>query len=998
MEQHIFGCCPFAGIICLVCETVIQAEGKNGVVFNMGKHVVSEKHKNLSGQLVTKDHRIAFVASAKKKLLEVAFAVARHADNADGAQSVLAPYLKQSIPFWFCSDCSKYFETKKNHKSDHRAAMVKKSAHFPVNVSSTLVIPTDYDPFDPAIYSKLFRSLLEEARSDPEVHNTITVAKQNNCTIDPPTKKQRTSSAPMALPAETLRVSPIYAPSLHGQFLLPPYRNAPQYSMPMPLPGAFQPTCTPPWFRGGYPAPFQLPQSHQQFLPAHKLMAIFGFTPFGIHCQICKNHVGSSRQVITEHLISNRHGPFSKEAVLAFEETAGKKVQQLLMSKRANLNEFLVGQSQGYACPCEAVFRQKKALARHCKETKSCCFGPNDARPELLHRTVCHRLISQAVLDRLSSSLTTTEHLNFSGTEEALKKYIRADEETGPYIAIFHPFYVSCGLNFDSRVSDMVGWWKMEAGVEELGLHQVLVAAKTWLNASARRLVEMVPGNLRAGLQVFDGQEVGEVSQNYLYSFRHHEKTLLPEIVHLLSFAWRYPTSLLASFKKSANARDPKLVPALLGELVLENVEGFTSHPLVVQYCLARCFRMQSNKIVMASCGDNASTVAAVLSILRAGICSDIVMLNMSDQQAKDFVQKARQSRVFNIICPMVRRLREMQRRKPKTGRTSVSPEGDIAVDGFDFPRNKWSKLVPSVLATCRERLALLLEGNEWLLFLDANTPLSVYRTERGRFIFSLSTSGKEVKSSQLVLKQRPDHALILDEIRAHVEIGFHGFGGGSMRYQELTRLTLRNIIWHFGTLYYSAESIKQFTSNSKKVNITDRKLPIEFARMYLLYDLVARTGDSDIGLLPACSNPKHSMQDAIATIFNFSERPSALQIRHLWTSISNVTFPNGQNAIVSATAEAAEMCGHTEGTHAGRYGSELIGGAELNYRKYHNAMGAADGTSVSNEQIQAGNLFDALTQIYGPGATYTSEQQENMVVASARKKCLHSHVGLPCG
>jgi superfamily II DNA helicase RecQ len=800
----------------------------------------------------------------------------------------------------------------------------------------------------------------------------------------------------------------------------------------MPLPAAaltyysrtFSSTCTPPSFPVGYPPSiqFQRPSSHQQYLgapfipfnphlpacasvgaanyhPARQLIEIFGFSPFGIYCRICKDHVGSTKQMIKLHLESKGHGLFSKDALFTFEGMAAKKIELLLLSKRANLDEFLVGSSEGYACRCEAVFGNTKALTRHCKEAKSCSFNPNEARPELLYKTVCHRTISQATLDRLSVSPSTTGHFDFAKTEEAIKKYIRSDETIGPFIALFHPLCVSCGVNFDSRVRDMMGWWKTKAGVEELGLLQLLEAATTWIHSSVRRLVEMVPGNLRAALQVFDGQEVGQVAQNFLYNFRHLEALVLPEVITFLSFVWRHPSNLLASFKRSVNASDIKLVPAILQKLLLENVHGFNSHPLVMEYCLARCFRMKANnQVVMAQCGDNASIVAAVLSILRAGACSHIVLSDMSDQQSKDFVQEVRQSRVLNIISPMIRRFREMQRRKPPRRMTTVSPEGDIAVDGFEFPRDKWSKLVPTVLDVCRELLGSLFAGVDWMLFLDANTPLSVSRIEGGKFVFSLSDSGKEVKSSQLMFKQPFDHALIVDQLRSYVEIGFHGFGGGSMRYSELDILTLQHIRWHFGALYFSASSIKQYNSTGKNVTTTERKLPIAFARVYLLYDLAARRGVNDVSLLPACANRKHSMPDAIATIFNFSERPTLTQVRHLWTSVSNVTFPKGETVIVSATAEAAEMSGHTEATHEGRYGSTLLGGTELNYRKFHNALGAADGTKISNEKIQAKNLFEALTQIYGPDADFTSNLQREMVIASATENGNHSHVGLPCG
>ena len=206
-----------------------------------------------------------------------------------------------------------------------------------------------------------------------------TNARKNYADI-PPAKKQRTSSVPMSVPAATpsscRSVIPIYAPPSHEQIQMPPYYNVPRYTLPMPMPavtpsswGAFPPACTPPWFPVGYRSTFQRPQPHHQYLgapsfpvinpilpacasfgfrPACQLMEIFGFTPFGIYCRICKNdHVGSSKQRIKLHLESKGHGLFSKDALLTFEATAGKEIEQLLMSKRANLDEFLVGSTEG---------------------------------------------------------------------------------------------------------------------------------------------------------------------------------------------------------------------------------------------------------------------------------------------------------------------------------------------------------------------------------------------------------------------------------------------------------------------------------------------------------------------------------------------------------------------------------------------------------------------------------------------------------------------------
>jgi hypothetical protein len=99
-------------------------------------------------------------------------------------------------------------------------------------------------------------------------------------------------------------------------------------------------------------------------------------------------------------------------------------------------------------------------------------------------------------------------------------------------------------------------------------------------------------------------------------------------------------------FKQNVNANThdyDMLVPDILRALLLEKVDdGFDTLPLVAHYCLARCFRRRSGQIEMAQVGDNASAVAAVMSVLRAGACSYMVISEMGDTAAKEFVNKVR--------------------------------------------------------------------------------------------------------------------------------------------------------------------------------------------------------------------------------------------------------------------------------------------------------------------------------------------------------------------
>lgn len=180
----------------------------------------------------------------------------------------------------------------------------------------------------------------------------------------------------------------------------------------------------------------------------------------------------------------------------------------------------------------------------------------------------------------------------------------------------------------------MHGWWKTPADDETL--KTLLAAAERWLLNDARHHVGMVSGRHRAALLNFEGQEVAEVSQNKTYSFRHFERSLLPDLKRLLCFAWRHPRQPIGVFVGKGGqllSADSYAVPKILVKLHLESVESFWEHPVAVEYCLARCFRMprgkqsDSSELEMPVCGDIASICSATLSVLRAGICSHLVSL-----------------------------------------------------------------------------------------------------------------------------------------------------------------------------------------------------------------------------------------------------------------------------------------------------------------------------------------------------------------------------------
>ena len=73
----------------------------------------------------------------------------------------------------------------------------------------------------------------------------------------------------------------------------------------------------------------------------------------------------------------------------------------------------------------------------------------------------------------------------------------------------------------------------------EVLLVQIHKHAEDWLLNFAQKNILMVPGNLRAALQTFEGGEVDEISHRCTYTMQHDPRSLLPELKKLLSFCYR---------------------------------------------------------------------------------------------------------------------------------------------------------------------------------------------------------------------------------------------------------------------------------------------------------------------------------------------------------------------------------------------------------------------------------------------------------------------------
>jgi hypothetical protein len=195
----------------------------------------------------------------------------------------------------------------------------------------------------------------------------------------------------------------------------------------------------------------------------------------------------------------------------------------------------------------------------------------------------------------------------------------------------------------------------------------------------------------------------------------------------------------------------------------------------------------------------------------------------------------------------MIRRLRSATARKPKTSVCIITPECDIIVDNFHFEVKRWTCTIPAVYNSCCEYLKQLFVDQKYEFFLDKAVTPFVKQTNSGDFITTLSdSSGRELRACDLKHCDRVDRALILWKLRSYIELAFFGFGGGSTRYAELSRMKKSDLRWQNGTIYYQTVPIKVFslkTQTHAGTKLINLKLAPNMARVFLLYCVALNAG-----------------------------------------------------------------------------------------------------------------------------------------------------------
>ena len=383
----------------------------------------------------------------------------------------------------------------------------------------------------------------------------------------------------------------------------------------------------------------------------------------------------------------------------------------------------------GYLCICGQLFHSRKGSAvRHCKK-----FGCDAAKLQNIEliKLCCGRYVSEAqITSFFNDAPRITQQFDYCQARATLLPFLpKMEKNDHTYTHMYTPLIAQCGgsAQFVTKIiNDFKAIHSEPSPLHESLLLSIHEKAEMWLLKFAQKNILMVPGNLRAALQTFEGGEVDEVSQRCTYTMQHDPTTLLVELKKLLSFVYRRG---FCSGKRYDH-QDGFAIAYFLKDLMLEIPPSVERHPLAVEFCLmwGFCVQKTDSKIKMISCDTVSSLFSKIASVLKAAISS--VVCSFSEDAFTIYghalVTAVRKSHVLHSLSPMVRQLREMHRRLPKRRKTTLDDTGNIVVDQYHFQFDDWSQIVPRTVILMKLAILNLADGNWWEPVVDVLTDIRV--------------------------------------------------------------------------------------------------------------------------------------------------------------------------------------------------------------------------------------------------------------------------------
>lgn len=597
----------------------------------------------------------------------------------------------------------------------------------------------------------------------------------------------------------------------------------------------------------------------------------------------------------------------------------------------------------------------------------------------------------------LKNPASTTVPLSLMKTQDDaisfLDKYVREDEDAADLSLIYYPIL---GLSFESEMISMIQY-SMDKSNTCPVLEKWLSVGKLWLSKFAAAHIANVSANVRNRLAEFEQRELdGVIVGTRTFVLRRGVDRLIAELDHLLRFIYRFPTTIFDEFKSEniTSASDLSLIelaiiPKILVIAVKEEPMNHEQLPIACRYCLSRGFSLKrENTLTMNECGWFASRISTVMHLLRAGVCGYLVTLKVSSQsqcltmREMDFVQNIQHGRVTNLLAPYIKRLRDMNARKPPLKNNTVNSDGDITSGSFTFAKTVWSTLISRLTKIANVCFEKIFDGTDWNIFL-CNTISVVDWVHLDVFV---TRNEQRIFLKNLVVKT--DIQGPLERLQEIMELSLFGLGAGAVRHEEICRVNVSLCQWHNNYVYFWTRSLKKASlkGSSAQGKLVEHRLSLSISKIFLLSRYaMSKSQYVQVGdLFPQQSNA--SMIRLVRDIFELDYSPQMLNVRHLFTSIGNILIPDGNKeaslkSVVSKPALTFKS-GHTQETGIRSYATWIENSDEMIYDFYHKSLGETclEPPQSTFVPFASETLLAALRQFIGHNFSWRTEQQRDMV------------------
>jgi superfamily II DNA helicase RecQ len=788
-------------------------------------------------------------------------------------------------------------------------------------------------------------------------------------------------------------------------------------------------------------------------------------TPFGAYCGDCNKSLSLYRGILCHAKESHPGNPaFNNSAVVRLIKDEMKKLRNIHSN---DFSPFLKidskPQEMWFCTVCLLVFGNKTSnYQRHMQLRKGICSGGKMP----LFPTICCRwgpislstctpeyppsvitagstIVSSLTLTNSSLSTSTknlSSHLTcnhkvislevpaqlmFSHDEAVhiLSPFVRDDEDPSELSLIYCPLL---GPSFEGMMREYLSYYsRLRQAENHPVLSSWIQAGALWLKDYAAGHIANVSANVRNRLAEFEQKELegGVTIGTRTFTLRRGKARLISELESALRFFYFFPTTLFDEFKSIDPVNcDLKwmikhaIIPRILYMAACEKSTSHGDLPVACRYCLSRGFTEKTGgRLIMNECGWFSSRISAMMHLLRAGVCGYLVTLAVQDSvtssclssQEMEIVRSIQHGRVTNLLAPYVKRLRDMNARKPPVKNNTVNGNGDITCGAFTFVKTVWSTLIPRVIAMCKILFAEIFVGGDWEFLLTKPVMVSDWKQ-----LHAYVQDGDR----QIFLDHLPVRALtdgnrsVFARIQSIAELCLFGLGVGAVRFEEVSRLTTTSCQWHNSFMYFWSESMKQgaLMRGKSKPKLVEHRLSLSLSRVFLLIrrSLQELPRLSSSSLLPSITDA--SMLSVVQDIFDLDFQPQMLHVRHLFTSIGNILMPDHQTSMMGAGQQGhmvsslllTEKSGHTQATGRRAYSTILENSEEALYDHYHKELGETclEPPPIEFVPFPGPILKASLRELVGKRATFRNAQQREMVKISSNMYLRHAFAGLPCG